>query len=69
VVRKFADDEFDGIDIVAMNVIKLTDDSSNPEVYRKRLKTWNNRIIDSGARSWNTLIDATKIQEFIYEVK
>jgi hypothetical protein len=69
VVRKFADDEFDGIDIVAMNVIKLTDDSSNPEVYRKRLKNWNKRIIDSGARSWNTLIDATKIQEFIYKVK
>lgn len=69
VVRKFADDEFDGIDIVAMNVIKLDKDSSNPEVYRKRLKNWNKRIIDSGARSWNTLIDATKIQEFIYEVK
>lgn len=69
VVRKFAADEFDGIDIVAMNVIKLNKDSSNPEVYRKRLKNWNKRIIDSGARSWNTLIDATKIQEFIYEVK
>jgi hypothetical protein len=69
VVRKFAADEFDGIDIVAMNVIKLDKDSSNPEVYRKRLKNWNKRIIDSGARSWNTLIDATKIQEFIYEVK
>ena len=69
VVRKFADDEFDGIDIAAMNVIKLTDDSANPEVYRKRIKKWNQRIVDSGARSWNTLIDATKIQEFIYNIK
>jgi len=69
VVRKFADDEFDGMDIVAMNVIKLTKDSSNPEVYRSRIKKWNQRIVDSGARSWNTLIDATKIQEFIYQVK
>ena len=69
VVRNFADDEFEGIDIVAMNVIKLNKDSSNPEVYRERLKSWNKRIIDSGARSWNTLIDATKIQEFIYSVK
>ena len=69
VVRKFAEDEFDGIDIAAMNVIKLTDDSANPEVYRKRIKKWNQRIVDSGARSWNTLIDATKIQEFIYNVK
>jgi hypothetical protein len=69
VVRKFADDEFDGMDIVAMNVIKLNNDSANPAVYRKRLKTWSNRIIDSGAKSWNTLIDATKIPEFIYDVK
>ena len=69
VVRNFADDEFDGIDIAAMNVIKLTDDSANPEVYRSRIKKWNQRIVDSGARSWNTLIDATKIQEFIYNVK
>lgn len=69
VVRKFEEDEFEGIDIVAMNVIKLNNDSSNPEVYRKRLKAWDKRITDSGARSWNTLIDATKIQEFIYKVK
>ncbi|MBT8434529.1 MAG: hypothetical protein KJN95_07710 [Gammaproteobacteria bacterium] len=69
VVRNFAEDEFDGIDVAAMNVIKLTDDSANPEVYRKRMKEWNQRMVDSGARSWNTLIDATKIQEFIYNVK
>ena len=69
VVRKFDDDEFKGIDIAAMNVIKLTKDSANPEVYRKRLKKWSKRIIGSGASSWVTLLDATKIQEFIYKVK
>ena len=69
VVRNFAKDEFDGIDIAAMNVIKLTKDSANPEIYRKRLRKWDERVIDSGAKSWNTLIDATKIQEFIYNVK
>ena len=69
VVRKFADDEFSGIDVAAMNVIKLTKDSSNPEVYRKRLKHWDERIVGSGANSWTTLLDATKIQEFISELK
>jgi hypothetical protein len=69
VVRKFADDEFEGIDIVAMNIIKLNKDSANPEVYRKRLEQWNKRTLASGARSWNTLIDATKIQEYIVKVK
>ena len=69
IVRKFADDEFKGIDIAAMNVIKLTKDSADPEVYRKRLKKWNKRIIGSGANSWTTLLDATKIQEFIDNAK
>ena len=69
VVRKFADDEFEGIDIAAMNVIKLNKDSANPEIYRKRLKKWNKSIISSGASSWTTLLDATKIQEFIDKAK
>ena len=69
VKRDFANDEFKGINIAAMNVIKLTKDSSNPEVYRKRLKKWNKRIMSSGASSWTTLLDATKIQEFIDKVK
>ena len=69
VVRKFTGDEFDGIDIVAMNIIKLKKDSSNPEVYRARLQEWEERTLGSGARSWKTLVDATKIPEYIYEVK
>ncbi len=69
VVRKFESDEFDGINIAAMNVIKLNRDSSNPEVYRSRLKKWDKRLVGSGAESWDTLIDASKIQEFIYAAK
>ena len=69
VVRKFADDEFDGIDIVAMNIIKLNKDSANPEVYRERLEKWSQRTTASGARSWSTLIDATKIPEYIVQLK
>lgn len=69
VVRKFETDEFDGINIAAMNVIKLNKDSANPEVYRSRLKKWDNRLVSSGAKSWDTLIDASKIQEFIYHAK
>lgn len=69
VVRKFENDEFDGINIAAMNVIKLNRDSSNPEVYRKRLKHWDAMMIESGAESWQNLVDATKIQEFILASK
>ncbi|MCP4494682.1 MAG: hypothetical protein GY820_46375 [Gammaproteobacteria bacterium] len=69
VVRQFKDDEFDGINIAAMNVIKLNKDSTNPEIYRSRLRMWDERLVSSGAKGWDTLIDATKIQEFIYAAK
>jgi hypothetical protein len=69
VVRKFEENEFEGIDIVAMNIIKLNKDSANPEIYRKRLDDWSKRTTASGARSWQTLIDATKIPEYIIQVK
>jgi hypothetical protein len=68
-VRKFAEDEFAGIDLVAMNIIKLNKDSANPEVYRDRLDKWQQRTTASGARSWNTLIDGTKIPDYIVQVK
>jgi len=69
VVRHFSEDEFSGIDIAAMNIIKLNADSSNPEVYRNRLKVWEQRSMKAGAQSWTTMMDTTKIQEFIYKVK
>ncbi len=69
VKRKFSENEFEGIDIVAINIIKLNKDSNNPEIYRKRLDKWSQRTTASGARSWQTLIDATKIPEYIIKVK
>lgn len=69
VVRQFDADEFKGINIAAMNVIKLNKDSSNPEIYRSRLKNWDERLLGSGAKSWDNLIDASKIQAFIYAAK
>lgn len=69
VVREFSEHEFSNIDIAAMNVIKLNKDSLNPEIYRNRLKSWQEKVDAADARSWSTIIDATKIQEYIYEVK
>ena len=69
VVRRFSKDEFEGIDIAAMNVIKLKKDSRNPQIYRNRMKEWDIRITNSGANSWSILQDPTKIKDRIYGVK
>ena len=69
VKRNFKKDEFAGMDIAAMNVIKLNKDSDDPEIYRKRLEDWEKRLGKSGVKSWATLIDVTKLSEYVRNVK
>lgn len=67
--RKFRATEFSGMHIAALNVIKLGPDSTNPEIYRKRLSEWEKRIKSSGAKSWETILDAGKIPEYVEQLK
>ena len=67
--RKFRDTEFAGMHIAALNVIKLGTDSNNPEIYRNRLSSWEKRVMGSGAESWDTILDASKIPEYVEQLK
>lgn len=67
--RQFSENEFEGIDIAAMNVIKLNADSADPAVYRKRLEQWEQTVTDSGALSWSNIVDPVKIPEYIRQLK
>lgn len=67
--RSFSANQLEGIHIIAMNVIKLTADSANPEVYRKKLKVWEDRVLDAGALSFNIFSDREKIPEFINNLR
>lgn len=69
VKRKFDADEFSGIDIAAMNVIKLGKDKANPQRYRERIKQWKKRVDKAKAKSWNNLLDSTKVSEFLDDVR
>jgi len=65
VTRSFQDNEFTGMHIAAMNVIKLARDSSDPAVYRSRLQAWRDRVTGAGAADWQVIYEAAKIPEFI----
>ena len=69
VTRKFEENEFKGMDIAAMNVLKLKKDTANPEVFRKRLASWENKLNKAGAKSWSTIIDAAKLREYVEKIK
>jgi len=63
--RSFNKDEFENIDIVAMNVIKLNEDSANPQVFRSRIKKWKKRALKHSAKSWDSTLDPTEITNYI----
>lgn len=63
--RSFNKDEFENMNIAAMNVIKLNKDSNNPQIYRSRIKKWEKRVLKHSAASWNAALVPTDISEYI----
>lgn len=67
--RSFDKDEFENINIAAMNVIKLNADKINPQIYRKRIKKWKKRVLKHSAASWNSSLSPTDISEYIDDLR
>lgn len=67
--REFRPTEFEDTDIAALNVIKLNKDTTDPEIYRQRMTDWEKRVLAAGAKSWALILDATKIPEYLEQLK
>jgi hypothetical protein len=67
--RKLAEKEFDGIEVVAMNVKRLASDNADPERFRTRLARWERMVTDSGATGWHTFMDPTKLPGYLEGVR
>jgi hypothetical protein len=65
ITRSFSEDQFKDIHFIAMNVIKLRADSADPEIYREKLKGWEDITSEKGALSFNVFNDKAKIPEYI----
>ncbi|MDH5388700.1 MAG: hypothetical protein OEY06_09640 [Gammaproteobacteria bacterium] len=63
--RSFNKDEFTNMNLAAMNVIKLNEDNTDPQVYRSRIKKWEKRVLKHSAVSWNASLVPTDISEYI----
>ena len=63
--RSFNQDEFQNMDIAAMNVIKLNADNVNPQKYRSRMEKWDKRVMAHSAKSWTADLDPTAMTDYI----
>lgn len=52
-----------------MNVKRLQRDTADPGVFRQRLSAWEQRVRSAGASEWRTFMDATKLPEYLAEIR
>ena len=67
--RELEDGELDNVRVVAMNVKRLSRDTADPNQFRARLTTWEERVVSAGAAEWRTLMDATKLPTYLAAVR
>jgi hypothetical protein len=67
--RRLAETEFEGIQVVAMNVKRLASDNDDPTRFRTRLARWEQAVTKSGALGWRTLMDSAKLPGYLEEIR
>ena len=53
--------EFADIDVVAVNVKRLQADNADPQSFRGRLASWQERVLSHGAAGWREVLDAGQL--------
>jgi hypothetical protein len=67
--RQLGESEFEGIELVAMNVKRLDSDNENPDLFRGRLARWEGQVTRSGATGWHNFMDATKLPPYLAQIR
>jgi len=67
--RELGPTEFEGVELMAVNVKRLQRDGRDPDVFRRRLTGWQERVAASSARGWRIVQDETRLAEVLAEVR
>ena len=67
--RQMREDEFEDIQVVAMNVKRLESDTADPETFRQRIGAWKTQVERSGGASWHTFMDSSKLADYLAQIR
>ena len=67
--RELDPTEFEGVEVMAVNVKRLHSDGIDPSVFRQRLAAWQERVAASSAQGWRTLHDETRLAGALVELR
>ena len=65
--RVLRENELEGARVAAVNVKRLAGDTYDPEVYRSRLSTWEQQVLEAGALEWRAILDPKRLTPFLSE--
>lgn len=61
--RVLASDELAGMRVFALNVKRLAADNRDPQVYRERMSSWEERTLGAGAAEFRVFVDEQRLVE------
>jgi hypothetical protein len=67
--RQLGESEFDGIQVVAVNVKRLQSDNADPQRFRGRLAGWEARVRRHGAAGWRSFMDARQLPTYLARIR
>ncbi len=67
--RELTEWELERTWVAAMNVKRLGSDNADPRRFRSRLAAWEQRVLDAGGLGWRTFMDASKLKDYLNEVR
>ncbi|MCG8588735.1 MAG: hypothetical protein MJE66_05540 [Proteobacteria bacterium] len=67
--RNLGEAEFEGIELVALNVKRLAGDNLDPSGFRERLAEWEARATKAKAEGWTTFMDPNQLSPFLAQAR
>jgi hypothetical protein len=67
--RELEAQEFADIDVVAVNVKRLQADNADPQLFRGRLASWQERVLSHGAAGWREVLDAGQLPMHLAQLR
>ncbi len=67
--RSLSEGEFEGIEVVAMNVKRLRGDNADPAGFRARLASWERSLLGAGAEGWRAIMDPTQLPAHLSDLR
>jgi hypothetical protein len=67
--RELEAQEFADIDVVAVNVKRLQADNADPQLFRGRLASWQERVLSHGADGWREVLDAGQLPVHLAQLR